>query len=79
MDIDDIVRRPVLYSRWEAVLIGGLCSAAIAPVTFNASFIDSMMALVLGALLVFVRIQPLVSVVWLTSRLNPGPKSQCKK
>lgn len=53
--LDELMRRKPLISKWPMVLIGGLCSAFICPGTmgFNGSFIDSLVAIPLGMFLVF--------------------------
>ncbi|CAO1625358.1 unnamed protein product [Jaminaea pallidilutea] len=53
--LDELMRRKPLIGRWPMVIIGGFCSAFIAPgpMGFNGSFIDAVMAFPLGAFLVW--------------------------
>jgi uncharacterized membrane protein YjjP (DUF1212 family) len=55
-DLDELMRRPPFYSTWQLILIGGFCSAWICSVGFSGSFIDSLVAAPLGALLVAVQL-----------------------
>ena len=50
------MRSKPMYSWWQLIIIGGFCSAAICSVSFSGSFVDSLMAFPLGALLVSVQI-----------------------
>jgi len=56
VEISNLMRAPPLYSRWRMVLIGGLASVAIAPVSFHASFIDLLVSYGLGSILVIIQI-----------------------
>lgn len=49
------MRSRPLYSWWQLIIIGGFCSAAICSVSFSGSFVDSLVAFPLGALLVAVQ------------------------
>ncbi|KAL7412533.1 DUF1212-domain-containing protein [Mrakia frigida] len=44
------------YSFWRSILIGGLCSAFIQPSAFAGSFIDCLVSIPLGMLLVVVQV-----------------------
>jgi hypothetical protein len=50
------MRRPPLYNWWQLVLIGGMCSASICSVGFDGSFIDSVMCIPLGGMLVGIQL-----------------------
>ena len=52
MALDDLMTRPVLYTEWQTLVIGGLCSSFICFVSFGGSFIDSLISFPLGALLI---------------------------
>ncbi|KIM31131.1 hypothetical protein M408DRAFT_327422 [Serendipita vermifera MAFF 305830] len=54
-DLDHLMLRDQLYTGWITTIIGGLCSAFICPIAFQGSFLDSLVAFPLGALLVFVQ------------------------
>lgn len=53
--LDVLMRQKPIYRGSVTVLIGGLCSAFITPVSFNGSFIDACIAFPLGGLLVFIQ------------------------
>ncbi|KAF8495064.1 hypothetical protein JB92DRAFT_2748208 [Gautieria morchelliformis] len=53
--LEFLMRKPPLYHGWQVVLLGGLCSSAICPLAFSGSFIDSLVVLPLGSLLVLVQ------------------------
>jgi uncharacterized membrane protein YjjP (DUF1212 family) len=44
-----------LYSPWQLIFFGGMASASICSVSFNGSFIDSLISFPLGGLLVSVQ------------------------
>lgn len=50
--LDEIMLSPPTYNVFTTICIGMLCSAAITPLAFDGSFIDALMAAVLGAVLV---------------------------
>ncbi|TIB13178.1 hypothetical protein E3P92_02360 [Wallemia ichthyophaga] len=50
--LDEIMLSPPTYNAFTTVCIGMLCSASITPMAFDGSFIDALMAAVLGAVLV---------------------------
>ncbi|TIC72436.1 DUF1212-domain-containing protein [Wallemia mellicola] len=50
--LDEIMLSPPTYNVFTTICIGMLCSAAITPMAFDGSFIDALMAAVLGAILV---------------------------
>ncbi|KZT05711.1 DUF1212-domain-containing protein [Laetiporus sulphureus 93-53] len=54
--LDDLMRKPQLYKFWQLVLIGGFCSAFICSVSFNGSFIDSLISFPLGCLLIVIQL-----------------------
>ncbi|KAF7980996.1 hypothetical protein HWV62_35818 [Athelia sp. TMB] len=54
--LDVLMRRRPFYGSWQLVGIGGLCSAAICTVSFAGSFVDALVALPLGALLVGIQL-----------------------
>ncbi|QRW22812.1 pheromone-regulated membrane protein [Rhizoctonia solani] len=53
--LDELMKKRVLYKGWITVVIGGFCSAFITPISFKGSFVDALVAFPLGALLVFVQ------------------------
>jgi uncharacterized membrane protein YjjP (DUF1212 family) len=55
-ELDALMRRPQMYSWWKLVFFGGMCSASICSVSFNGSFIDSLIVFPLGALLVAIQL-----------------------
>ncbi|KAI8977722.1 DUF1212-domain-containing protein [Trametes punicea] len=55
-ELDQLMRRPPLYKNWQIVLIGGACSASICSVSFNGSFIDSLVSFPLGCLLIVIQL-----------------------
>ncbi|KAF9810817.1 hypothetical protein IEO21_06797 [Rhodonia placenta] len=56
IDLDDLMRKPQLYKFWQLILIGGFCSASICSVSFNGSFIDSLISFPLGCLLIVIQV-----------------------
>ncbi|KAF7307719.1 hypothetical protein MKEN_01132000 [Mycena kentingensis (nom. inval.)] len=54
--LDTLMRKRQEYSWWQSILIGGMCSATICSVSFNGSFIDSLVVFPLGALLVGIQL-----------------------
>lgn len=56
VELSNLMRAPPLYSKWRTVLIGGLASVCIAPISFNASFIDLLVSWALGSILVIIQI-----------------------
>ncbi|THG94343.1 hypothetical protein EW145_g8159, partial [Phellinidium pouzarii] len=54
--LDVLMQEKPLYNWWQLTLTGGFCSAAICSLSFSGSFIDSLVAFPLGALLVAVQI-----------------------
>ncbi|KAF8308758.1 DUF1212-domain-containing protein [Clavulina sp. PMI_390] len=53
--LDVLMLQKPVYRGWMTVLIGGLCSAFITPVSFNGSFIDALISFPLGCLLVWIQ------------------------
>lgn len=51
-DLDVLMTTPVYYSWWQMLIIGALCSAFITVIGFYGSFIDALMSMPLGVLLV---------------------------
>ena len=56
VELDELMRRKPRYKNWQIVLIGGACSASICSVSFNGSFVDSLMAFPLGCLLILIQL-----------------------
>ncbi|KAF9233444.1 hypothetical protein BU15DRAFT_53866 [Melanogaster broomeanus] len=54
--LDDLMRKKPLYNFVQLIFIGGMCSASICSVSFSGSFIDSLAAAPLGALLVAIQL-----------------------
>ncbi|WWC70782.1 uncharacterized protein I206_104734 [Kwoniella pini CBS 10737] len=54
-DLDVLMTTPVYYNWWQSLLIGAMCSAFITVISFYGSFVDALMAMPLGALLVGVQ------------------------
>jgi uncharacterized membrane protein YjjP (DUF1212 family) len=54
--LDALMRGKQEYTWWQLVLIGGFCSMSICSVSFNGSFIDSLIVFPLGALLVAIQL-----------------------
>ncbi|KAJ7100584.1 hypothetical protein C8R43DRAFT_247729 [Mycena crocata] len=54
--LDALMRKKQEYSWWQLVLTGGMCSSSICSVSFNGSFIDSLIVFPLGALLVAIQL-----------------------
>jgi uncharacterized membrane protein YjjP (DUF1212 family) len=53
--LDVLMLAKPLYSPLQLILLGGMASASICSVSFNGSFIDSLVSFPLGALLVAVQ------------------------
>ena len=51
-----LMQQKPVYAWWQIVPIGGFCSSAICSLAFSGSFIDSLIAFPLGALLVAVQL-----------------------
>jgi uncharacterized membrane protein YjjP (DUF1212 family) len=49
------MQRKPIYNLWQLVIIGGMCSASICTVSFGGSFVDSLIVLPMGCLLVFIQ------------------------
>ncbi|KAI0259453.1 hypothetical protein BC834DRAFT_833522 [Gloeopeniophorella convolvens] len=54
--LDTLMLSKPLYSPWQLIFFGGMASASICSVSFNGSFIDSLISFPLGALLVAVQL-----------------------
>ncbi|KAJ7058039.1 DUF1212-domain-containing protein [Mycena amicta] len=54
--LDTLMRKKQEYSWWQLILTGGMCSASICSVSFNGSFIDSLISFPLGAVLVAIQL-----------------------
>ncbi|KAK6908159.1 hypothetical protein I203_102160 [Kwoniella mangroviensis CBS 8507] len=54
-DLDVLMTTPVYYNWWQTLIIGAMCSAFITVIGFYGSFVDALMAMPLGALLVGVQ------------------------
>ncbi|KAJ1303941.1 hypothetical protein OPQ81_008352 [Rhizoctonia solani] len=55
LQLDELMKKQVLYKGWITVVIGGFCSAFITPISFKGSFVDALAAFPLGAILVWVQ------------------------
>ncbi|KAK4046802.1 pheromone-regulated protein prm10 [Microbotryomycetes sp. JL201] len=56
VELDSLMTAPPRYNLWQNMLIGACASAFIQPSAFYGSFIDCLIAMPLGALLVFVQV-----------------------
>ncbi|KAI0942559.1 hypothetical protein AcW1_003155 [Taiwanofungus camphoratus] len=56
VDLDKLMRKPQLYKFWQLIIFGGLCSASICSVSFNGSFVDSLISFPLGCLLIVIQV-----------------------
>lgn len=56
MALDNLMRKAPLYKPWQLIIIGGFCSSAICSVSFNGSFIDSLVSFPLGCLLIVIQL-----------------------
>ncbi|GAA6034662.1 hypothetical protein JCM8097_001104 [Rhodosporidiobolus ruineniae] len=56
VQLDELMTSPPLYTLWQHVLIGGLTGAWITPSGFGGSFIDCLIVVLLGMLLVLVQV-----------------------
>lgn len=56
VELDQLMVSPPIYNLWQNLLIGGLASAFIQPSAFYGSFIDCLVSIPLGALLVLVQV-----------------------
>ncbi|GAA5830096.1 hypothetical protein JCM11251_006873 [Rhodosporidiobolus azoricus] len=54
--LDALMTSPNKYKLWQHVVLGGLAGAFIAPSAFYASFIDCLMTIPLGGMLVLVQV-----------------------
>ncbi|KAI0338796.1 DUF1212-domain-containing protein [Trametopsis cervina] len=54
--LDTLMRNPSLYNKWQLIFFGGMCSATICSVSFNGSFIDSLVSFPLGCLLIVIQL-----------------------
>ncbi|OCF33455.1 hypothetical protein I316_04875 [Kwoniella heveanensis BCC8398] len=54
-DLDVLMTTPVYYNWWQTLIIGAMCSAFIVVIGFYGSFLDALMSMPLGALLVGVQ------------------------
>ncbi|KAH9940072.1 uncharacterized protein BXZ73DRAFT_99073 [Epithele typhae] len=55
IELDTLMRRKPMYKTWQTIVFGGMCSAAICSVSFNGSFVDSLVAFPLGCLLIVIQ------------------------
>jgi Uncharacterized conserved protein len=55
-DLDKLMRKKPMYSWWQLVLVGGMCSSSICTVSFSGSFLDALIVFPLGALLVGIQL-----------------------
>ena len=56
VELDELMVRKPYYKNWQLILFGGACSASICSVSFNGSFIDSLVAFPLGCLLIVIQL-----------------------
>ncbi|KAM0746504.1 DUF1212-domain-containing protein [Meredithblackwellia eburnea MCA 4105] len=56
VELDDLMKAPPKYKLWQHLLIGGFASAVIQPSAFYGSFIDALVAIPLGSLLVLTQV-----------------------
>ncbi|KAG1824853.1 DUF1212-domain-containing protein, partial [Suillus subaureus] len=54
--LDTLMRKKPIYSFPKLIFLGGLCSSSICSVSFNGSFIDTLVSFPLGALLVTIQL-----------------------
>ncbi|KAJ7024858.1 hypothetical protein C8F04DRAFT_150859, partial [Mycena alexandri] len=54
--LDALMRKEEVYPGWQQIIIGGMCSASICSISFNGSFLDSVIVFPLGALLVAIQL-----------------------
>lgn len=54
--LDTLMRKKPIYSFPQLIFLGGMCSSSICSVSFNGSFIDSLVSFPLGALLVTIQL-----------------------
>ncbi|ORY88403.1 hypothetical protein BCR35DRAFT_301518 [Leucosporidium creatinivorum] len=53
VNLDDLFLAPPKYTLWQDMLIGGLASASVIPSGYKGSFIDCLVAIPLGAFLIY--------------------------
>ena len=56
VELDELMKAPPKYKLWQNLIIGALASAFIQPSAFYGSFIDCLISMPLGALLVLVQV-----------------------
>ena len=56
IELDNLMRRRPFYRTWQIIVFGGMCSSSICSVSFNGSFIDSLIAFPLGCLLIVIQL-----------------------
>ncbi|GBE85956.1 Pheromone-regulated membrane protein [Sparassis crispa] len=56
IELDNLMRNPPLYKMWQLVIFGGFCSSSICSVSFNGSFIDSLISFPLGCMLIVIQL-----------------------
>lgn len=54
--LDNLMRKPSLYNKWQLIFFGGMCSASICTVSFNGSFLDALISFPLGCLLIIIQL-----------------------
>lgn len=54
--LDTLMRKKPIYSFPKLIFLGGMCSSSICSVSFNGSFVDSLVSFPLGALLVTIQL-----------------------
>ncbi|KZP13584.1 hypothetical protein FIBSPDRAFT_869093 [Athelia psychrophila] len=55
-ELDTLMRHKTFYNNYQLVFVGGMCSAAISTVSFKGSFVDALISMPMGALLVAIQL-----------------------
>lgn len=56
LELDELMRKPPLYNKWQLIFFGGMCSASICSVSFSGSFLDCLISFPLGCLLIVIQL-----------------------
>ncbi|EKM50983.1 uncharacterized protein PHACADRAFT_128612 [Phanerochaete carnosa HHB-10118-sp] len=56
VELDELMRKPPLYNKWQLIFFGGMCSASICSVSFSGSFLDCLISFPLGCLLIVIQL-----------------------
>lgn len=54
--LDTLMRKRQLYTWWQLMLMGGMCSSSICVVSFSGSFVDALVAFPMGTILVGIQL-----------------------